>query len=146
MDKEKEKIGHQDKERNSRRRFLKIAGIAAGATAIATTIGTLTPKPLRKTDQDSTIFAAAQMCPRADRSDKFVDPLVIPPVLTPNTTKYPGMDYYEISIVPGTGHKFHSSLPATTNTQSYFATAPVPGVFHLLRANHCSPKWKTSET
>ncbi len=133
MNKEKENKISKDKERNSRRRFLKIAGIAAGATAIATTIGTITPGTLRKTTQDSNIFAAAQDVPPTPTGlTPFVDPLVIPPVLTPNTKKYRGKDYYEISIVPGTGHKFHSSLPATTNTQSYFATAPVPGVFHIL--------------
>ena len=131
MENEEGKKISEDEQRNSRRRFLKIAGLAAGATAVAATVTTLTPGPLRKTTPDSTVFAAAAPVP-PNGLTPFVDPLVIPPVLTPNTTKYPGKDYYEISIVPGTGHKFHSSLPATTLTQSYFATAPVPGVFHYL--------------
>src|SRR3990172_6011436 len=132
MDKEKEKIISKDEKRNSRRRFIKFAGLAAGATAVAATAVTL-PGPLRKTVQDSTALPLAAAVPaKPKKLTPFVDALVIPPALTPNTVLYPGTDYYEISIVPGTGHQFHSSLPATTNTQSYFAPAPVPGVFHYL--------------
>jgi len=61
---------------------------------------------------------------------KYVDPLVIPPVLTPNTTRFRGKDYYEIPIVMGTTHKFHRDLPAT-KTYSYFGTPPAGG-FHYL--------------
>ena len=133
MVEEKEKKINQDEKRNSRRRFIKFAGLAAGATAVVATVTSITPGPLRKTIQDSTSLPLAAAAPVPPKClTPFVDPLVIPPVLTPNTTSYPGKDYYEISIVPGTGHKFHSSLPATTLTQSYFATAPVPGVFHYL--------------
>ena len=74
--------------------------LAVGATAVAATVTTITPGPLRKTAQDSTIFAEAAPVPPSSLTP-FVDQLVIPPVLTPNTTKYPGKDYYELSIVPG---------------------------------------------
>ena len=125
---------NKTKENNSRRKFLKIAAVTAGGFALVATINGVVKVPLLGNGQDATagpLVAAAEPVPQIGLTP-FVDPLVIPPVLTPDTKKYPGKDYYEISIVPGTGHKFHSSLPATTLTQSYFAKAPVPGVFHYL--------------
>ena len=44
---------------------------------------------------------------------KFVDPLPTLEVATPDTTTYPGSDYYEIGLVEYT-QKMHSDLPATT--------------------------------
>jgi spore coat protein A, manganese oxidase len=135
MDDEKETKISQDKERNSRRRFLKIAGLAAGATAVAATVTTITPAPLRKAAEDSVLPVAAAA--KAIKLTPYVDPLVIPPPATQVSGPDPAKDYYDISIVPGTGHQFHSVLPVTTLTQSYFATAPIaPGLgaqaFHYL--------------
>lgn len=76
-------------------------------------------------------FASAQTTTAKPKKLRpYVDPLVIPPVLTPDKTTYPGVDYYEISVVQGTTHKFHRDLPATV-THSFFSTAPAPG-FHYL--------------
>jgi spore coat protein A len=44
--------------------------------------------------------------------DRFVDPLPLPPVLAPDTEKYEGSDYYEISISQFE-QQLHSQLPAT---------------------------------
>lgn len=130
-----EQSKNKSKENNPRRNFLKIAAVTAGGFALVATMNSVVRVPFLGNGQDASagpIVAAAPVPPEG--LTPFVDALVIPPVLTPDTKKYPGKDYYEISIVPGTGHKFHRDLPATTMTQSYFATAPVPGVFHYLGA------------
>ena len=44
---------------------------------------------------------------------KFVDPLTVPPVATPDTTTYPGSDYYEIELGKST-QQLHSDLLPTT--------------------------------
>ena len=44
---------------------------------------------------------------------KFMDALPIPPVATPDTTTYPGSDYYEIALGQYT-QQLHADLPPTT--------------------------------
>ncbi len=96
-----------------RRTFVKLAGTTAAAIAFGAGISRL-----------------VQPAQAAMNLTKYVDALVIPPVLTPDTTTYPGIDYYDMSMVQGTTHKFHRDLPPT-NTYSYFGVAPATG-FHYL--------------
>lgn len=97
----------------------------AGTTAAALAIGATAP--------GSVLQGIPGPVPQAQAKKpltKYVDALVIPPALTPDTTTYPGTDYYEMSMVQGTTHKFHRDLPAT-KTYSYFGAAPAAG-FHYL--------------
>jgi len=59
------------------------------------------------------LFAASAK-PRLNAATlaKFVDPLPIPSVLTPDTTLYPGTDYYTISMTQFR-HSLHRDLPPT---------------------------------
>ena len=96
--------------RINRRTFMKVAGATVGAIALGTGLSKL-------------IEPAMAVAPV--RLRKFVDALVIPPVL--DTT---AGGTYNISMVPGTAHKFHSAfLP--TKTYSYFDVAPALD-FHYL--------------
>jgi len=131
--KHREQSKNNPKENKSRRNFLKIAAVTAGGTALVATLNGITHVPFLGTAEDAKTAPLVAAAPATlKKLTPYVDSLIIPPALTPDTSKYPGTDYYEISIVPGTGHKFHSTLPATTLTQSYFDTAPAPGVFHYL--------------
>lgn len=44
---------------------------------------------------------------------KYIDPVRFPPVLVPDTTTYPGYDYYEVTMTQFT-QTLHSELPPTT--------------------------------
>jgi len=79
-----------------RRDFLK-AGALAGA-------GLLTPW----SGNVRSVFAAAG----TPALKKFVDALPIPPTAVPNTTTYPGSDYYSLPMAQGT-NQFHRQLPLT---------------------------------
>ena len=50
---------------------------------------------------------------------KFVDQLPTLPVLKPDTTKYAGTDYYELTMKPGSW-RFHSGLPKPAPTWGYW--------------------------
>ncbi|MBR0577318.1 fibronectin type III domain-containing protein [Proteiniclasticum sp. BAD-10] len=61
------------------------------------------------------------------------------PVAVPDTTTYPGSDYYEIAVVEYQ-EKMHSELPATTN-RGYvqISTSVVPGKYTALKQIDGSP-------
>src|SRR4030067_1457693 len=105
----------------NRRIFVGLAGTPAAAIAL----GAGAPGPILPSISGPVLQAQAEV-----QLTKYVDALVIPPVLTPDTTTYPDTDYYEMSMVQGTTHKFHRDLPAT-KTYSYFGVAPATG-FHYL--------------
>ncbi len=70
---------------------------------------------------------------------KWVDPLIVPPVLTPDGTAFPGVDYYEITM-SGAMHKFHSQLAAGPT----YAYAPMPYLGPTIEAKKGTPvkvKW-----
>ncbi len=101
---------NKDFYRIDRRTFMKMAGATVGALALGTGLSKL-------------IEPAMAVAPV--RLRKFVDALVIPPVID---TTLGGS--YAISMVKGTTHKFNLNLPPT-NTYSYFGGPPAPG-FHYL--------------
>ncbi len=113
---------NKDITKMNRRIFVGLAGTTAAA---ALAFGAAAPGSALPSIPGPILQAHAALNLR-----KYVDALVIPPVLTPDTTMYPGTDYYEMSIVQGTTHKFHRDLPAT-KTYSYFDSAPATG-FHYL--------------
>ncbi|MCA9190985.1 MAG: multicopper oxidase domain-containing protein [Planctomycetales bacterium] len=80
----------------SRRKFLKTS-IAFSAAVLAPWSGNV-----------RSVYAAA----KSPKLKKFVDPLPIPPVATPDMATYPGSDYYTLSMAQGT-HQFHRQLPPT---------------------------------
>jgi spore coat protein A, manganese oxidase len=124
---------NQDEKRNSRRRFIKLAGIAAGATAVTATVTAMAPGPLRKTIEDSTTLPLAAAAPATlKKLTPYVDPLPIPPLAQNLSPTGSSFDYYELSIAEGGTlaqpelHKFHRDLQPTT-TQSYFGGWPLAG-------------------
>jgi spore coat protein A len=112
----------------SRRDFLKATGAIAGTAAIASILPSVSSAFNNQTSE--TFPNSAQAIKPPKKLTKYVDALVIPPALTPDTTTYPGFDYYTMSMVQGNTHKFHRDLQPT-NTYSYFGTAPAAG-FHYL--------------
>ena len=58
--------------------------------------------------------------------DRFIDPLPLPPVLTPDTARFEGSDYYEIAITQFT-RQLHSQLPPTP-VWGYAGSYPGPTI------------------
>lgn len=106
----------------TRRKFLKMSSIAGAGLLV---------RPWEIIDA----LAAAG----SPNLTKWMDPLIVPPVLTPDTTTYPGIDYYQITMKGGT-HQFHSQLlPAPT-----YAYDPMPYLGPTIEAKMGTPakvKW-----
>lgn len=94
----KENVSEKKLLRMNRRTFVKAASIAAGALALG------------RLDLIPTAEATKVATPKLK---KFVDPLISSiPKLIPDTTTYPGKDYYEIYMNAGKW-QFSSQLPVT---------------------------------
>jgi spore coat protein A, manganese oxidase len=70
---------------------------------------------------------------------KFVDQLPTAiPVLKPNTVKYPGADWYEVTMKPGSW-RFHSGLPKPTPTWGYWGLDLTTGIPASIGLGYLGP-------
>lgn len=93
----------------TRRQFLKTAAAAAAIASAPAVV-------LRSTDAEAWVYSRFLR--------KFVQPLPMPgptglPVMVPDKTTYPGVDYYQIGMTDFT-QQIHPSLPKATHLYGYY--------------------------
>lgn len=120
------KVIHRRAEVPARRALSKTAILLAAVCSIALASAVAAP-------------SFAQQIPLDPRTlTKYLDPLPDPAVLTPDTTTYPGVDYYEIAMTefPQT---LHTQLPPTV-VWGYFGSYPGPTI-EAQRSTPAKVKW-----
>ena len=126
--------------RLTRRRFIKL-GTAAGAGLMVPSylqLGCGDNQQTAATTRPGDPVTTSKVIRTPARIDRFIDPLPVPPTLSPDTERYPDTDYYEIRMSQF-GQELHSQLPETT-VWGYEKSFPGPTI-EARRGRRTRVKW-----